>query len=72
MTSITSVNSTICSLTCWWFKARSVVNKKLDLLAKLTALSLDDVMITETYLEDNIANCEIVPTLSKSIEVYRP
>ena len=46
--SITSTDSTICSLKCWSFNARSIVNKRLDLLAKLTALSPDVIMVTET------------------------
>ena len=61
LTSITSAVSTMRSLTSWCFNARSVVNKKLELFAKLTALSPDVVMITETYLDDTITNCEIVP-----------
>lgn len=37
------------------------VNKRFDLLAKLSALSPDIIMVTETYLDSEIADCEIVP-----------
>ena len=54
LASFTSVNSTMRPLTCWCFNARSVVNKKLGLFAKLTALSSDVVMVTEMYFDDTI------------------
>jgi len=56
------------SLTCWSFNARSIVNKSLDLFAKLSSLSPDIVMITETYLDSSITNSEIFPS---NYNVYR-
>ena len=61
ITSLPSPDSTVRSLTCWCFNARSIVNKRLDLLAKISALSPDVVMITETYLDNTIADSEILP-----------
>ena len=56
------------SLTCWCFNARSIVNKKLDLFAKLSVSTPGIVMITETYLDSTIATSEIFPS---NYTVYR-
>jgi len=49
------------TLKCWCFNARSIVNKRFDLLGKLSALSPDIIMITETHLDNAITDCEVVP-----------
>ena len=59
--SFSTSNPTVRSLTCWCFNARSIVNKRLDFLAKISALSPDVIMITETYLDTSITDNEIFP-----------
>ena len=54
-------SSTVRHLTCWCFNSRSIVNKRLDLFAKVSAMSPDVIMITETYLDNTITDGEILP-----------
>jgi len=37
------------------------VNKRLNLLARISAFHPDVIMITETYLDNTIANSEVLP-----------
>jgi len=59
---ILSSGGNIRSLICWCLNARSVVNKRFDLFAKLSSLYPAIVMITETYLDDTINDSEIFPS----------
>jgi len=51
----------LCSLTFWCFNVHSIVNKRLDFLAKLSTLTPGIVLITETYLDNTITDSEIFP-----------
>ena len=53
-------NFPVRSVSCLCFNARSVVNKRLDLLAMLSESS-SDIVITETFLDDSIVDSEIIP-----------
>ena len=53
---------------CVCMNVRSIISKKLDLLAYVTAHSYDLIAVTETFLDGNIANSEFS---SPSYVVFR-